>query len=54
MKLTVRWYGDLADVIFEECSTTIEVSWLGQAERRDLAEHLREIANELSPTTETP
>ena len=54
MKLTVRWYGKLADVVFQNHSGTMYVSCLNQAERSDLAEHLREIADELSPTTETP
>ena len=54
MKLTFHWYGKFADVVFQDRSTTMEVSCLNQAERSDLAEHLREIADELSPTTETP
>ena len=54
MKLTVHWYGDRADVVFQDNSATTEVTWLGQAERSDLAKHLREIADELSPTTEAP
>jgi hypothetical protein len=54
MKLTVRWYGKFADVVFQDCSTTMMVPCLNQAERSDLAEHLREIADELSATTETP
>jgi len=53
MKLTVRWYGKFADVVFEDHSATMYVSCLNQAERNDLAEHLREVADELSPTTET-
>ena len=55
MKLTVRWYGKYADVVFEDHSATIILPCRSQAERSDLAEHLREIADELSPTpTETP
>jgi len=54
MKITVHWNGNIADVVFQGDRATIEVLWLNQAERRDLAEHLREIADELSPTTETP
>ena len=59
MKLTVRWYGNrwygkYADVVFRDDSETIELSCLDQAERSDLAQHLREIADELNPTTETP
>jgi len=54
MKLTVHRYGKSVDVVFQDGSATIEVSWLTQAEQSDLAEHLREIADELSPTTETP
>jgi len=54
MKLTVRWYGKYADVVFEDHSATMLVSCLGQVGRRDLAEHLREVADELSPTTEVP
>ena len=52
MKLTVHWYEKYADVVFEDDSKTIELSCLNQAERSDLAEHLREIADELSPTTQ--
>ena len=55
MKLTVRWYGKkYADVTFQVHGATMQMSCLNQAERSDLAEHLREIADELSPTTETP
>ena len=50
MKLTVRWYGKLADVFFQDHSATIYVSSLNQAERSALAEHLREIADELTNT----
>ena len=54
MKLIVHRYGKFADVVFQDCGTTMELSCLNQAEQSDLAEHLREIADELSPTTETP
>jgi len=54
MKATVHWYGKYADVVFQDCSTTMMIYCLNQAEQSDLAEHLREIADELSPTTEAP
>lgn len=53
MQLTVRWHGKLADIVFEDHNTTVETSLLDRAGQRDLAEHLREIADELSPTTPT-
>ena len=53
MQLTVRWHGKLADIVFEDHNTTVETSLLDRAGQRDLAEHLREIADELSPTTTT-
>ena len=52
MKLSTHWFGKYADVTVQHDGATIEVCLLNQAERTELADHLREIANELSPTSE--
>jgi hypothetical protein len=55
MKLSTHWYGvanRYVDVTFKDSGATIEVSMLNQAERKELADHLREISDELSPVSE--
>lgn len=54
MKLTVHWYGNrrCADVVFQDGGATIEAAMLNEAERESLANHLREVADDLSPTNE--
>jgi hypothetical protein len=59
MKLTIDWYGNYkyadyayANVVFQDGGATIEASMLNKAERESLANHLREVADELSPTSE--
>jgi len=54
MKLSIDWRGNYkyADVTVRDGGATIEVSMLNEIERKDLADHLRNVADELSPTSE--
>jgi hypothetical protein len=52
MKLTLHWYGNnnkYADVVCRNGSATIEELMLDEDEREILANHLREVADDLSP-----
>lgn len=55
MKLSVRWNlwdRNYAEVTFHDGGTTIESGLLDENELAELASHLREIADELSPISE--
>jgi hypothetical protein len=54
MQLSVHWYGNgkYADVTVHDSGATIEVTLLNAVERMNLANHLREFADDLSPTSE--
>ena len=54
MKLTIHWYGNhkYADVVCQDGGATIEASMLNEVERESLANHLREVADDLSPIKE--
>ena len=52
MKLSVDWFrcGKYATVTFSDDRITIESSLLNVTERANLANHLREVADTLSPS----
>ena len=51
MKLSIHWLGrDNATVTFSDDRVTIESSLLNVTEQAELANHLREIADTLSPS----
>jgi hypothetical protein len=55
MKLSIHWLGrDNATVTFSNDHVTVESSVLNPSERADLANHLREVADDLSPSSEEP
>lgn len=54
MKISVRWLTQsIADVIVLEGNATLEEKWLNESERKELATHLREVADELYPLEQT-
>jgi len=51
--ISTRWISpDIADVAVSTGDATLEAEWLTENERKQLAEHLREVADELSPVSE--
>jgi hypothetical protein len=53
MNIKVRMYGDYADVTVCTDYATLELGWQSKDERRQLAEHLREVADDLFPLEDT-
>jgi len=55
MKLSINWLRSYyATVTFSNDHVTVESSVLNPSERADLANHLREVADDLSPISEEP
>jgi len=55
MKLSIHWLGRYnATVTFSNDRVTVESNVLNPSERADLANHLREVADDLSPISEEP
>jgi hypothetical protein len=53
LTISTRWLSpDIADVAVSTGDATLEAKWLTENERKQLAEHLREVADELSPVSE--
>jgi hypothetical protein len=48
MLITVRRFGQYADVSVSTVHGTLEIGLLTEIERKQLAEHLREISEELT------
>ena len=54
MKISVRWLTQsTADVTALVGNATLEEKWLTENERKELATHLREVADELYPLEQT-
>jgi hypothetical protein len=54
LKISIRWHTQsIADVTVSEGNATLEEKWLTESERKELATHFRETADELYPLEKT-
>ena len=51
--VSIRWpSNDIADVTVSTDDAVLKAGWLTEDERKQLAQHLREVSDELSPLSE--